>query len=754
MSENGAGKILAVSHEFPPIGGGGANACYYLTKGFAEKGYEVTLVTANFQGLPDDEIQNGVRIIRVYSKRSHMEHCSFSEMMSFLLKAKPVVKGLAQKEHFDLCLVFFGIPSGALGYYLKKKYHIPYIIRFGGGDIPGFQERFKKVYQLLAPMIRKIWREADARIANSDGLRQMALDFCDKYPFQVIPNGVDTERFTPGVKKDKDYLEILFVSRLIERKGLQFVIPELRSIQEGTDKKIKLVVVGDGPYRPELERIATEHQVSDMISFEGQKSKDEIIPYYQNADIFILPSKKEGMPNVVLEAVSCGLSIVMTPCQGAKELIDGNGYVSEIPSFAVKVKELVQNDDLRMQMGNRSRELAEKHFGWKFTIASYLRLIEVERRKLHKDNEIHRDYELQEFIFDDVIKEKAEELLLKYRSTFTAKKDSEYTVNDLEMIFSWIPLFEELKYYYNNDVCVSCAICLSVMENCKYNLRTYAYYYENAVHRIEASWEYAHILMNDILGLELAVGKDIQEKNIMFRSGTWEFVESENGFKPKFHLHKGEKLKEVREEAKRENVLLNLSLNKKKSVFHKLLNRKMSINDRVSKINELYFSDEASELHRIRNEFVHRRSLGAKFSVGPSLVGPGQSICIDPNGWFDFKGKKDLLEKNISIIREVIQTIQDIIYNHDVPNTKEYENEVFFCTISKCPSCDRVVEVPKELFEFFIDRSLNVPCSCCWKKGLIKIEDIIVDNRHYFQLLLRWGEEIGKHADIVFDTEN
>lgn len=377
MNENRARKLLAVSHEFPPIGGGGANACYYLTKGFAEKGCEVTLVTANYQNLPEDEIQNGVRIIRVHSKRSHKEHCSFSEMMSFLLKAKPVVRELAKKEQFDLCLVFFGIPSGPLGYYLKKKYHIPYIIRFGGGDIPGFQERFKNVYQLLAPMIRKIWREADARIANSDGLRQMALDFCDKYPFQVIPNGVDTERFTPGVKKDRDYIEILFVSRLIERKGLQYVIPELKSIQEGTDKKIKLVVVGDGPYRPELERIATERQVSDMISFEGQKSKDGIVPYYQNADIFILPSKKEGMPNVVLEAMSCGLPIVMTPCQGAKELIDGNGYVSEISGFAAKVKELAKDDDLRDQMGKRSQELTEKQFGWSVTMKAYLDVLNM-----------------------------------------------------------------------------------------------------------------------------------------------------------------------------------------------------------------------------------------------------------------------------------------------------------------------------------------------------------------------------------------
>ena len=129
-------KILAISHEFPPIGGGGANACFFLTKGFVEKGHEVTLVTANYQGMPESEIVNGVRVIRVNSKRAHKEHCSFKEMLSYLLKAYPVANKLQKREKFDVCLVFFGIPSGPIGYMLKKEYKLPYVIRFGGGDVP------------------------------------------------------------------------------------------------------------------------------------------------------------------------------------------------------------------------------------------------------------------------------------------------------------------------------------------------------------------------------------------------------------------------------------------------------------------------------------------------------------------------------------------------------------------------------------------------------------------------------------------
>lgn len=369
-------KILAISHEFPPIGGGGANACYFLTKGFVEKGHEVTLVTANYQGMPESEIVNGVRVIRVNSKRAHKEHCSFKEMLSYLLKAYPAANKLQKRENFDVCLVFFGIPSGPIGYMLKKKYKLPYVIRFGGGDVPGFQERFTKVYKIIAPAIKLIWKKADALIANSQGLKDMALDFYNKKPFDVIPNGVDTEVFYPSVKEESDEFKILFVSRLIERKGLQFIIPQLKKIQDSTEKSVKLIVVGDGPYRETLERIAEENHVSDMVEFVGQKGKEEIVPFYQNADLFILPSSKEGMPNVVLEAMACGLPIIMTPCEGSAELICENGYKAERKEFADYIIKLIGDNEMRKEMSINSNKRVKNFFSWKHIVNEYLETLD------------------------------------------------------------------------------------------------------------------------------------------------------------------------------------------------------------------------------------------------------------------------------------------------------------------------------------------------------------------------------------------
>ena len=373
-------NILAISHEYPPIGGGGSNACLFLLQGFARRGHTVSLVTAGFDRLPEKEVTRaGVKIYRVKAKRANKEHCSFMEMYDFLGKAKRCAFKLCKEEKFDIALIFFGIPSGPIGVSLKRKFKIPFVIRFGGGDVPGFQERFKSIYKVLGPSIKKIWKKSDARIANSDGLKKLAYEFYDKEEFKVIPNGVDVDVFMPDdMRVSGRIFKILFVSRLIERKGLQFVIPQLpqlRDMLEAKGKGLRLTIVGDGPYRETLERIAKENGVYDIIDFVGQKDKDQIVPYYQDADVFILPSKKEGMPNVVLEAMACGLPIIMTPCQGSKELISDNGFVCDVDDFGKKLYELSFDNAKRRFMGLASIRKVRSEFTWDKTTEKYLDLM-------------------------------------------------------------------------------------------------------------------------------------------------------------------------------------------------------------------------------------------------------------------------------------------------------------------------------------------------------------------------------------------
>ncbi len=426
-------KILMVSHEYPPIGGGGANACMHLAKEYAHAGHEVTIVTVWFAGQPEHESKDNIEIFRIKSKRKHAEHCGFAEMLDYLVKAMPLTDKLEREKRFDVCQVFFGIPSGPIGYVLKKKYKLPYVIRFGGGDIPGFQDRFVFVYKAIGPAVKLMWKKADALVANSEGLKKLAEGFYDKKEIKIIPNGADVRAFSSensnvassagendrtlktaessgysvalDEKNSDNTVHLLFVSRLIQRKGLQDILPQMSKVAKACAAKgvnVVFDIVGDGPFREELEKIVAEgsnesvsirndslektHEdivsnaggkdlnLQTIIRFHGQKTKAELPKYYSEADLFLFPSRKEGMPNAVLEAMSYGLPIIMTPCQGSDELIDGNGYVLKAEEFGDRIVELCLDKALREKMGQRSTELVEKKFSWGNTARAYLDL--------------------------------------------------------------------------------------------------------------------------------------------------------------------------------------------------------------------------------------------------------------------------------------------------------------------------------------------------------------------------------------------
>ena len=376
-------RILALSHEYPPIGGGGGNAAYHLLNGMADKGHEITLITTEYKTDQYRDDRDNFIIREVASKREKIDTSSFAEMLDYLLKAYREAKAILKNKSvkIDACIAFFGIPSGPIAYLVKKKYDIPYIIRLGGGDIPGAQKRFALIYKLLAPVIKLIWKNADALVANSKGLMNEAVAYYDTGSCMVIPNGVDTDYFSPSkvehqYKSTEDIFRILFVSRLIKGKGLQFVIPELKRIANSTGRDIKLIIVGDGPYRTELESISKETGSIDMVEFVGRQNGDDLLKYYREADMFILPTEREGMPNVVLEAMSCGLPVIMTPCSGSEELIDGNGYITGIDDFTENIIGMIRSDKKRIEMGKKSRERVESLYTWDRTIEKYKLLLD------------------------------------------------------------------------------------------------------------------------------------------------------------------------------------------------------------------------------------------------------------------------------------------------------------------------------------------------------------------------------------------
>ena len=375
-------RILMLNYEFPPIGGGGGYVTYYLARNMARQGHEVYLITSQFQDLPKDEEMDGFLVHRVQVLRKRADVCQVHEMFSYVASAGLYSLKFVRQFQPDIVQVFFGIPSGPIGWLLNRVYGLPYVVFLGGRDVPRPNPDppyYRLLYGVLAPAIKSIWNHAIRVVACSDGLRQLALKFAPKAQISVIPDGIDLTKFRPVQREvEPEVVRILTIGRLIPRKGMQFLLRALPDIIQNAKRDFEIEIVGDGPYREELVNLATKLKVSHKLNFVGTVPYENLAKRYQEADIFALCSLAEGMPLVVLEAMASGLPIVASRVQGIEDLVDENGYLfkpGDWHSLAAKLVPLINDGQKRIEMGRKSINRVQK-YDWENIANAYLEIYE------------------------------------------------------------------------------------------------------------------------------------------------------------------------------------------------------------------------------------------------------------------------------------------------------------------------------------------------------------------------------------------
>jgi glycosyltransferase involved in cell wall biosynthesis len=364
-------RILMLNYEFPPLVGGGSNACYYLLKEFSKMDINVDLITSSANGISEiEKMDESVTIYKVPIHKKDIHYWTQKEILSYSWKANNKVKELMEMHHYDVIHAFFTIPCGALAYLYKKK--VPFVVSLRGSDVPGFNERFGVQYVFLKPMIKEIWKKADAVVANSEGLKELALETNPQQAISVIHNGIDISEFTPNDRKKTDgYLQLICVSRLIERKGIRYL---LQAIGELKHEKIRLTIVGEGNQLLELKNLTSKLNIEDKVVFKGYLDHSKLAEAYQQSDIFVLPSLNEGMSNAVLEAMASGLPIITTDTGGTVELLDDNGLIvgmQDSESIANAIMQLIKDPAKISEMGEKSRTMAET-LSWRHVAQKYL----------------------------------------------------------------------------------------------------------------------------------------------------------------------------------------------------------------------------------------------------------------------------------------------------------------------------------------------------------------------------------------------
>ena len=342
-------------------------------------GHGVTLLTARHALRPAPPRDLPYRLVEIGGRQRSASGGTARAWLEFTLAGSRAALAVADATHPVVVLAFLTLPAGAAAAVLRARRGVPFVVSLRGGDVPGFFPPEYRCYHLLAAWaIRAIWRRAAGLVANSAGLRDLALR-AGARDVTVIPNGVDLDLFRPAPGgPPPGLLTVLSVGRFAPQKNIAGLLRAAAEAARKVGRPFRLELVGDGPERESLRILAQALGLADRVTFLPWQSREALVARYQGAHLFALPSFQEGMPNVALEAMACGLPILGTRIGGTEELVtDGeNGLL--VPSgdeaaLAAALAALLDDDALRARMGSRSPERAAR-YRWAAVAAAYASL--------------------------------------------------------------------------------------------------------------------------------------------------------------------------------------------------------------------------------------------------------------------------------------------------------------------------------------------------------------------------------------------
>lgn len=373
-------RILMLDNELPPLGGGMGTANLELLKQFAKlPAIKIDIITSALGGKAEFEnFSDSIRVYKVPVWNRNIHHSSNRELILYSVLALIKSIQLHRANRYDFCFAWSTVPAGAVALALYRLKKLAYMVWVSGPDIPGFEQRYEHVYPLLLPLIKRVWRNAAPVIAKCPEEKAMITRIDQNLHVEVIPNGADLSGFLPQSSKSTEGpLKLICVARLIERKGQHHLIQAIKQLNT-TDLDVTLDLVGTGDSLKDYQQLTQQLGLEGRVNFSGYVPREEIGRWYQQADIFVLPSYNEGMSLAALEAMAAGLPLLLTRTGGTADLVkDGvNGYTfnwADVDSMANFIYRMGQDRQCLKKMGQASRQRAQA-YAWPTVAQSYLDL--------------------------------------------------------------------------------------------------------------------------------------------------------------------------------------------------------------------------------------------------------------------------------------------------------------------------------------------------------------------------------------------
>lgn len=333
-------KIALISDWYFPKVGGIEYSMHTLAKTLNTHGYKVSVITRSYPGVPEYSIRDEVSVIRVKGRplpgqSRFLTPGAYKELFSILRNGNYEIVNCHGLDS----------PIGMSALIASRKLGIPVVVTNHSlvGDTP-----YRSLYYLAGKLLLK---NADAVIAVSSAVEKDSK-LMTKKPIYRIFNGVDSEDKIVKVLfpvNTQGKLVIVTVARMTKKKGVQNIVDLAPSLLE-KHKNLLFVMIGDGPLREKLESTVEESGLSGNFYFTGEVSREKVLGYLEQADIFALPSTNEAFGIAILEAMSKEVPVVAMNNSGVSDIITNsvNGYLADsLEEFSSFLEKLIETPALR-----------------------------------------------------------------------------------------------------------------------------------------------------------------------------------------------------------------------------------------------------------------------------------------------------------------------------------------------------------------------------------------------------------------------
>lgn len=374
--------------------------------------FHVTVVCPHAKGAPERETMEGVHVVRYRYAPDALEtlvndggivtNLKRAKWKWFLVPPFVLMQAWAawretRKVDIDVVHAHWLIPQGMIAAAIARlsRRSMRYLVTSHGADLYALNGR------LLNVMKRAVIRQsAGVTVVSSAMVKQAASIGADTQKIAVIPMGVDlADRFCIDESVQRSRNEILFVGRLVEKKGVRYLLEALSLVKEQIPD-VCLTIAGFGPDETALKAQVRALGLDSSVRFTGAIPQTDLPPMYRRAALFVAPfvqaasGDQEGLPVALMEAVACGCPVVAGDIAGIDDLLgDLKSEVCvdavDVQALAAKIcQELAQPENARRR-AEQVRAHAADLVDWRHVAARYTGLIDAARSDQNRLQEKH-----------------------------------------------------------------------------------------------------------------------------------------------------------------------------------------------------------------------------------------------------------------------------------------------------------------------------------------------------------------------------